>query len=135
MKIKICFGTEEKIEAALRAVNGSATAHTYASAFAIANIALRAESELARSLVNRSNAAGAKYISVSGIDVARSYKRPRAATRVTLLRGSTAWYLVGVESVQIWQQGGRSRLVLTREQADRAAAIFLSRFDVEGGAE
>jgi len=115
----------EKIENALEATNGKATAHTYTLADEIRDIAKEAEDQLAASGVPLAERSGCTITATSGEAVAKRYKNQRVATRVTLVRGSGAWYLTEVSRTEIYPAGpGKPSIVLSdkaREAVVRAA--------------
>jgi len=119
--IKITAANTEAINAALKAVNGKATIHTFTHAWEIAGLVNAADAELARIQLPKTMHVGAKYHAVSGDKVSNSYAKKagtRIATNVRLERRSTGWFLVGIEADEVWQQGG------TEAQRDEAIARF-----------
>jgi len=115
----------EKIFDALEGINGKATAHTFTTANEIRAVAKMAEDQLAASGVPLAARAGCEIIATSGEVVANRYKNKRIATRVTLQRGSGAWYLTSVSTTEIYPAGpGKPSIVLSdkaREAVVRAA--------------
>jgi len=115
----------EKIENALEATNGKATAHTYTLADEIRDIAKEAEDQLAASGVPLADRVGCEIISISGGAVPKSYNNKRVATRVTMVRGTSAWYLTSVGRTTIYPDGsGKPAIKLSdkaREAVVRAA--------------
>jgi len=115
----------DKIEDALLAINGKATSHTYQYATEIRAIAKVAEDQLAASGVPIAERAGCEITAISGEAVAKRYKNRRVATRVTLVRGSGAWYLTEVSRTEIYPAGpGKPAIKLTdkaREAVIRSA--------------
>ena len=105
------------ITAALHAVNGTATAHTFTSAEEMARLATIAEEWVAQVLLVLSERPGARMTCESGDKVANSYRYSRVGTSVTLERGSSkTWYLVNCCSITLWNDAGKFRLYLTPEQ-------------------
>lgn len=115
----------EKIFDALEAVNGKATAHTYTTAEEIRLVAKMAESQLEASGVPLADRSGCEIIATSGDAVANRYRHKRNATRVTLKRGSGAWYITEIVGVDIYPAGpGKPQIRLSdkaREAVVRAA--------------
>jgi hypothetical protein len=104
----------KKIEDALEATNGRATAHTYTMADEIREIAKGAEDQLAASGVPLAERSGCTITATSGGAVANRYKNQRIATRVTLIRGSGAWYITEIVGIKIYPAGpGRPSIKLT----------------------
>jgi len=120
------------IEAALIAVNGKATAHTFTSYSEIEALAKRAEEALLTLVGAKKRAPGAVYPATSGAPVSNGYDKmthSRIATVVYLKRGSDAWFLIGAKATQVYKEGGgKSVLRLTQAQADHAVATFKSQF-------
>lgn len=105
------------LEAALAAVNGKSTAHTYTSAHELLTLAKRAEHALDNLGLTKLERVGAVYTAQSGDSVATAYKHPRTATGVTLQRKAAGWVLVKVEPVTLWTAAGkRGALCLTPAQ-------------------
>lgn len=126
--IKIEAKNNEAIDAALKAVNGRATQHTFSDHSEIDYLVRCADAELARIGLPKTMHVGAKFQAMSGEPVSNAYAKKaftRRATYVVLERRSTGWFLVAVESKDIWQQlGGTKRLALTQAQHDEAMARF-----------
>ena len=115
----------EKLEAALSAVNGRATTHTWVarSLFSIERLAAEAEKQLHRLGVPKRERAGAKYVAQSGSRLPNAYHGTAVATTATLLRRSSHWYLVDYERYDLWPRHPPQRtLVLTADQDARAVA-------------
>lgn len=128
--IKIQQQNAEAIEAALHEVNGTATAHAYTSFDDVFNQAFFAEQALS-ALLPVKDYPGARWAKTSGHSVARSYRGQRIATGIMLERRSSAWYLVRVVSVKLFQQGGGpGRLFLTKEQDEKAKERFAKQYNV-----
>ena len=120
-----------KIQAALDAANGGATAHTYTDADDILAMAAWAEGRLEKLGIAKSRRAGASVMACSGERVPNAYARlgrERAATAVHLVRRSEDWYLVSARRAVVWQDGGYRHLHLTRDQDAEAVAVFRSNY-------
>ena len=134
--IKIETKNSSAITAALNAVNGKAHGHTYTTFSYIGCIANAAEIKAIRLIGSRKGAIGATVISTSGDKMPNAYAKKaftRAATRVTLERRPTGWFLTSVERADVYQQGGGDDvLTLTQVQADIALARFKQAFRVAG---
>jgi hypothetical protein len=116
MKIRI-----EKCAAALAAVNGQATEHTYTE-YALEHVAARAEAQMTALGLTQAQRAGAVVHCVSGGSVPNAYKFSRWLTRATLTRTSGGWWLTAASRVSGW--AGFEALYLT-EQQDAAAVAHL----------
>jgi len=115
-EIKITQSNSKKIEAALREINLKSTAHTYTSFDQIEALIVDAEKRLTNLLVAKKNFVNAIFDATSGAAVANAYKYSREATRVTLTRKPTGWYLATVASTVIYKDAGKKSLKLTCDQ-------------------
>jgi len=114
IKIKIDIKNAAAIEAALASVNGKAKGHTYTDACELIDLATKAEAELDSLHIRKEARGDCTYTQTSGAKVANAYKNMRIATRVTLRRGSSAWYLVAVDGRHIGTAGGgKGHLTIT----------------------
>jgi len=129
-QIRIDPANANSIEAALKAVNGKATAHTYTAYAEIKNLADFGERRLERMEVPKSGRAGASVTGVSGDKMPNAYKHARQATVARVERRSAGWYLAHVGEATLWpQQGGGLRLSLTATQDADAVRRFRSTYD------
>jgi len=132
MKIKISTENKDKIEAALREVNGRSEAHAYTSYAEVAALAESAEKEM-EELLYRKDWKGARWEETSGAKVANSYKGTRNGTKVTLDRGSKDWFLVAAVQVSVFNSGGGSgHLYLTPKQDEATKKRLAERYQVYG---
>ena len=115
-EIKITQSNSKKIEAALREVNLRSTAHTFVNFAQIEALIVDAEKRLTNLLVAKKNFVNAIFDATSGAAVANAYKYSRDATRVTLTRKPTGWYLTAVVSTIVYKEGGKKCLRLTEDQ-------------------
>jgi len=115
-EIKITQSNSKKIEAALREINLKSTAHTYTSFDQIEALIVDAEKRLTNLLVAKKNFVNAIFDATSGAAVANAYKYSRDATRVTLTRKGSGWYLTAVVSTVIYKDAGKKSLKLTCDQ-------------------
>jgi hypothetical protein len=135
MKIKINDTNREAITAALLAANGKATAHTFTSASEVVAAKNNAEAQLTALELNKGERAGVVAYAVSGGSLQNAYKYSRTITRVTLLRGSSDWFLTDAKSYDSWQKkAGEVRVTLTCAQAASVVAKFSTRFSVNSAA-
>jgi hypothetical protein len=129
MRISIDPKNEARIVALLAAINGRAADHTYTTLGDIAAVAREAEKQLL-ALLPKNAAPGAVFTSVSGGAVPRAYKYRRIGTYVRLERGSSAWFLMDVGRVEIYEGGGSQALHLTQDQHAEAVARFSKQYRV-----
>lgn len=132
--IKIDAANATKIEAALSAVNGRATAHAYTDYEDIFDLSRTAEAALEALRLPKTARKGAAWTETSGGAVTNSYARKgrtRTATTVRLERRAKDWYLVSAVKDEIYQQGGgKGRLTISQAQADDAVARLRATFTV-----
>lgn len=134
--IAITTANKAVIEAALVAVNGRATAHTYTSFEEVAEIAEAAEAAIAALNLPKADRVGAVWFETSGAAVAKAYRQPRIATALKIIRKASGWHLASVSDAQIWEKGGgKGRLYLTEAQAADAKARFAASLNVLKAAE
>jgi len=119
MKIAITAANAAKIEAALKAVNRDCVAHTFTTFDQIAREADNAEAALLN-LINKGDAKGAYYVTISGEAVPNAYRFARTGTKVVLDRGSKGWFLAEVCNAPVYQAAGPKWLTLTAEQDAKA---------------
>ena len=115
-EIKITQSNARKIEAALREINAKKIEHTYTSFDQIEALIVDAESRLTNLLGAKKNFVNAIFDATSGAAVANAYKYSRDATRVTLTRKGTGWYLTAAVSTIVYKEGGKKTLRLTCDQ-------------------
>lgn len=127
LNIKITEANKAEIEDALRAVNGKFVKHACTEFDGVLHRAACAEERLESIKLPKALRAGAVWTSTSGMPVANSYGSNRTGTRVTLLRKLNGWYLVKIEQVTIYKEGGGpGKLSLTREQHHEAAKRLMA---------
>lgn len=146
--IKIAKENAAAIEAALAAVNGCATAHTFTTFGEIEALAARAERELEYFGIAKTLRTGAAYDAVSGGAASKLYYPTRIVTLVQMLRKASGWYLVC--AVAMWLCGyrgvgglmiaaeksgwsvcgyrGKKGLTLTKEQDERAVSVLREKY-------
>jgi hypothetical protein len=124
MKIKVSDDNAAKIQAALDAVNGRASEHTYRTYGDIARLVTEAETRRADLRLSKREAKGIQVVSVSGDAVPTAYKWSRNATRVELTYCATGWCLTDLASTTIYADGGGSCTSLTPDLANLAVAKF-----------
>ena len=119
LKIAITAANAAKIEAALEVVNRGFFVDTFSSFDQIAREADNAERALL-ALVNKGDAKGAYYVTISGDAISYARRYARAGTKAVLDRGSKGWFLVEVRAVPVYKEGGPKWLVLTPAQDAKA---------------
>ena len=127
MKIKI---DDPKLGAALDAVNLQADAHT-AGAGEIQGLGETLDKKLS-ALLPKKDWKGARASYESGARVPNAYKYSRIVTRVTLERGAGAWFVIGLERLDIWGNAAALSISLTPAQRDAAVGRFSLLFAVQG---
>jgi hypothetical protein len=95
MKIKIDHKNNEAINAALEKVNGRAESFTVSCTKQLVLIAEKAERKLDILPKGQRKDATARFIPAG--PSARAYKYPAKSTQVMIERGSTGWFLVGIQ--------------------------------------
>lgn len=130
MKIKIEKTNAAAIEAALLAVNGKATSHVYTSFSEIEKLAWETELQLLGLLGTKKSPVGAVTECTSGRPMAGAHSYARVATKITLERCASRWFLVDVKATTIYQEGGKDRLILTAAQDRAAVARLRSRYQI-----
>jgi hypothetical protein len=123
--IKVCPKNAQKIEDALLKTNGGARAYTITTFDKVEALAAQFELRLENAFLPLRYRAGAKAVVVSGGKVSNSYEFRRQATKIVLIRKSSAWYLNKIEVEKIYVEGGSKSLTLTEEQKLLAIDRFL----------
>ena len=128
MKIKITEKNAEKIEQALKLVNGKAERHTYTTADEIIQSAKLAEKFLVDALIPKNKRSGAGFVNESSSEkMPNSYKYKRQTTIIFLQRGSTGWFLTDVQkSNRFPDQLGKFRIKITETQKEISLKNFCS---------
>ena len=135
MKIKIKAHNIAALQAALEKANGNAIAHTFRHASEILEVAVGAETQLAALQLNKRESAGAVACACSGSRLPNAYKYDRVITRVTLVRGSSDWFLTDIKAFSTFSRSeGETRVTLTAAQGAKAIAKFSAQFSVNSAA-
>lgn len=131
-QIKIVESSRAAIEAALAAVNGRASGHTYTTAAEVLAVAAQAEARIAALRLPVAERPGAMFASASGESVAKAYKYSRIGTRIELVRRPAGWYLSAVHQATLYPGASMwaDRLSLTREQDTEAVARLRNGYTV-----
>ena len=119
--IKITAANAAAIEAALKAVNGTAYQHAYTSFAEVEHLVEIANERLAALNLPKGMHKGAKLMKTSGAAVAKAYAKKsfngRAATTVVIERRSSDWFMVAASKTTVHEGGGgKSSLFLTEAQ-------------------
>ncbi|MDD2934788.1 MAG: hypothetical protein PHO76_12975 [Methylotenera sp.] len=122
--IKIEIDNLTAIQVALDVANGKSTSHTLHNANLILKM-VEIQEESASDLLGKSNLSGVRYIYQSGLEVTKSYDHKRRGTQLTLVRKSKNWFLTNVQSIDLYQQAGKSQLMLTENQVQIAIKKFV----------
>ena len=129
MKIKINETNREAINAALKKINGKATEHTFVDALSVIYAARDAEAQLENLGLSKGSRSGAIAIANSGGSVTNSYKYTRITTTVTLVRGSSAWFLVSIEASETYRRkAGELSVSLTDAQDTEVTLKFRAQY-------
>jgi hypothetical protein len=129
--INITAANAKKIEAALAAVNGRATSHTFTTYAAIEQVATILESKLDRLGIAKKYRAGASGTATSGDSVAKAYRHARNVTDIRLERRSSAWFLVAIGEATAYAEGSLPRLALTKAQDALAVANLRDAYSIK----
>ena len=124
MKIKISNENLVKLDEAIHAANGRATAHTLNRSTLLqwVEAAERRLSELGIPKVARRGAVARRR---SGGSVPNCYEYPRIRTTATVERGGSAWYLTAISAAETWdKRGGELVLTLHAAQTQRHFAFL-----------
>ena len=105
--MKINTGEKAKVEAALIAVNGTSCAFTVSSQREIVSIVMDAEKLLKEKGIPEKLWAGTKVLFVPSGPKSSACKCAIITTKITLLRGRRAWFLVDVERVYTYTKKDR----------------------------
>tara|TARA_R110000868_G_scaffold319437_1_gene580388 strand:- start:1253 stop:1483 length:231 start_codon:yes stop_codon:yes gene_type:complete len=68
---------------------------------------------------------------MSGGNVPSAYKYSRIVNTYTIERGSTDWFLIGINKIDNWGDARKDNLFLTPAQRDIAVHKFTSQFSVQ----
>jgi hypothetical protein len=129
MKIKINEQNREAITAALAKVNGKATAHTFCDGLSVIYVARDAEEKLQQLALKKGSRIGAIAQASSGGSVANAYKYPRITSTVTLIRGSSAWFLTSLTCSETYRRSaGSTHVSLTGAQDAEVTATFRAQY-------
>ena len=126
MKIKICDKNQNRITESLEKENGRATSLTICSYQAISELARVSEKKL--SDLPKKYRQGAALVFVP-TGPSRSYGYKAKTTRVELARGSSDWFLVNIEKIDIFPgSAGVDSIALSTDQFERMVDVKMDGF-------
>lgn len=128
MKIPLSIKNHPRIEAALSACNGRASAHTY-SLKTLLHEAAMAEHTLHDLGLTKAQRIGAKLFALSGSKLPHAYKYQIRANMARMVRASTGWTLTELTLGDVWG-GGQSTLTLTQAQDVQAVNRLRRKYSV-----
>ena len=129
MKIKINEQNRAALQSALEKSNGTATAHTFRHVIDLIDRARQAEDKLQQLDLKKSSRSGAIAKASSGGSVAHSYKYSRITSTATLVRGSSAWFLIALSTSETYRRtAGDTFVSLTASQDAEVTATFRAQF-------
>jgi hypothetical protein len=132
MKIKIEQKNGAKITAELDAVNGKAVQFTVRFWTAVAEYATAAEKRLERSQLPKAERKGVRVTVTPAGPAAKAYKYAAKSTSLTIERGSSGWFLVGIASTEVYPgQSERMQVTISETQRDRIAAKAVEGYRVK----
>jgi len=127
--MRLNLNSDDKIVAALAAVNGKALSHTFTLASELRAVARDAEEKLSELNVPKSIRSGAVVAAESGERLPNKYKYQATTTLVYLERGSSGWFLTSARRSEIWpDQKPHYFLRLTAAQDMAAVDRFRSQY-------
>jgi hypothetical protein len=132
--IKINVENFPAIEAALKAVNGKASAHTCTTGGDVYSIAHMAEAKLDRLGLPKSHYAGAVFIAQSGDVLPARYGYKAQTTNIRIERRSTGWVLTDITNSVLYPKSKPDRLLVLTEAQDAKAVEVLRRAYMTKGA-
>jgi len=133
MKIKVSATNKGRIESELKKANGKAYRNVISTYDEVEELCNSMEDRLDDIGLPKAERAGVEACSTAGDSVCNAYARKafyRNATSVRVVRGSKSWYLTDAELDQIYQNGGKTELFLTKAQADKAVSVLLRSFTI-----
>jgi len=129
MKIKIDSKNTAALEAALAKSNGRSTAHTFCAASDLIDCARQAEAKLDHLALKKGSRFGAIAKANSGKSVANAYKYSRITSTATLVRGSSAWFLIDLLTSESFDRtAGAVYVSLTASQDAEVTATFRAKY-------
>ena len=128
--MRINISDTAKVVAALASVNGRATAHTVTAAHEVREIAKSAEQLLEAAGMTKAERRGATA-TFQPAGPARNYKWAAKSTRITLERGASDWFVVGVAAINMFPaQAERLDVAIPARSHASFVARWSARFQV-----
>ena len=129
MRIKLCKENTDKINTLLLSVNGKAVEHTIPDYWYIFRIVAHAVDNLEQAGITGRNQQGATLrITSSFSKMPNSYRYKRKVTGVTLYRGKEHWFIVNIQSLELFpSEHGGVTLTLTDWQEKHVAELAVKR--------
>jgi hypothetical protein len=119
-------GYAQRVEAALLSVNGRARSFTLATYGDVRAVVDKVEERLDRLGVSKSNRLGAEITFVPGGPGSNSYRHAAISTKITLIRTSGGWFLVGVERDLVYPTSSeRLKIALSRDGCEQIVAVAM----------
>jgi len=129
MRIKINEQNRAALQTALDKSNGTATAHTFRHVIDLIDRARQAEAKLQHLALKKGSRSGAIATASSGGSVAHAYKYARITSTATLVRGSSAWFLISLTASETYRRtAGDTYVSLTAAQDAEVTATFRAQF-------
>ena len=119
-------GYAQRVEAALLSVNGRARSFTLATYGDVRAVVDKVEERLDRLGVSKSNRLGAEVTFVPGGPRSNRYNHAAISTKITLIRTSGGWFLVGVERDLVYPTSSeRLKIALSRDGCEQIVAVAM----------
>jgi hypothetical protein len=125
--IKINVENSPAIAAALKAVNGKATTHTFTTGGAVHAIADLAEANLDRLNLPKSHRVGAVFVQQSGEVLPARYNNRAITTNIRIERKSSGWVLTDISPSGLYPRSNPDRMLILTEAQDAKAIEVLRR--------
>jgi hypothetical protein len=125
--LNITPSNRDKIEEALKAVNGRAQSFTVQRYSEVEAVMRRVEDRLA--MLPKSERVGATAAYTPAGPSANAYKYRAASTQLSMERRATGWFLTGVEATEVFpRQGERLTVAISESQRDEIARRAVADF-------
>jgi hypothetical protein len=121
-QMKISIDDTDKIEEALRAVNGTATKFTVTDAADVISLAVHADNILACAGIRDTDANGTIATYRPAGPWANAYKNSGISTLVAIKKSGGSWYLTDVKRVDVYPRNPERYTVIATPKAAVAAA-------------
>jgi hypothetical protein len=125
--IKISTDNFDALAAALKSVNGKASAHTFTTGGSINSIADLAEAKLDKLGLPKSMRAGAVFVQQSGEVLPARYNNRAITTNIRIERKSSGWVLTDISVSGLYPRSNPDRMLILTEAQDAKAIEVLRR--------